>query len=146
MAIARAADQSESALDVLGAAEAQLMEVSEKGITHGFQSLDEIVQHSFGSIDNLYKQSREVTGWRRILPISTRMTSGLQKDELIIIAARLPWAKPPLPSTSRRMRRSTRGNRRRFQPGNEQGEPAATNARLAGVGGSAQIADRLPRP
>ena len=43
MAIARAADQSESALDVLGAAEAQLMEVSEKGITHGFQSLDEIV-------------------------------------------------------------------------------------------------------
>src|ERR1700683_2994825 len=33
MAIARAADQSESALDVLGAAEAQLMEVSEKGIT-----------------------------------------------------------------------------------------------------------------
>ena len=32
-AIARAADQSENALDVLGAAEAQLLEVSEKGIT-----------------------------------------------------------------------------------------------------------------
>ena len=38
MAIARAADQGESALEVLGAAEAQLMEVSEKGITQGFQS------------------------------------------------------------------------------------------------------------
>src|ERR1700685_2629670 len=39
LAIARAADQGESALEVLGAAESQLMEVAEKGITHGFQSL-----------------------------------------------------------------------------------------------------------
>src|ERR1700677_2307171 len=54
MAIARAADQSESALDVLGAAEAQLMEVSEKGITRGLEPLDQIVQNSVGSIDNLY--------------------------------------------------------------------------------------------
>jgi len=38
------------------------MEVSEKGITNGFQSLDQIVANSFGSIDNLYKESREVTG------------------------------------------------------------------------------------
>ena len=96
MAIARAADQSESALDVLGAAEAQLMEVSEKGITHGFQSLDEIVQHSFGSIDNLYKQSREVTGLATDFTDLDRMTSGLQKDELIIIAARPSMGKTAL--------------------------------------------------
>jgi len=63
MAIARAADQGESALDVLGAAESQLMEVTEKGITHGFQSLDEIVQHSFGTIDNLYKQAAKSPAW-----------------------------------------------------------------------------------
>src|ERR1700689_4104383 len=50
-AIARAADQSETALEVLGAAEAQLLEVSEKGITHGLQALDQIVAHSFGTID-----------------------------------------------------------------------------------------------
>src|SRR3984885_943777 len=61
-AIARAADQSETALEVIGDAEARLLEVSEKGITHGLQALDLIVQHSFGSIDNLYKQSKEVTG------------------------------------------------------------------------------------
>ena len=88
MAIARAVDQSESALDVLGAAEAQLMEVSEKGISYGFQSLDQIVQNSFGSIDNLYKQSREVTGLATDFTDLDRLTSGLQKDELIIIAAR----------------------------------------------------------
>jgi len=88
MAIARAADQSESALDVLSMAETQLMEVSEKGLTQGFQSLDQIVQHSFGSIDNLYKQSREITGLATDFTELDRMTSGLQKDELIIIAAR----------------------------------------------------------
>ena len=61
-AIARAADQSETALEVLGDAEHKLLEVSEKGIVRGLQPLDQIVAESFGSIDNLYKQSREVTG------------------------------------------------------------------------------------
>ncbi|HEY1160369.1 MAG TPA: replicative DNA helicase [Terracidiphilus sp.] len=88
MAIARAADQSETALEVLDAAESQLLEVSEKGLTHGFQSLDQIVQHSFGTIDNLYKQSREITGLATDFTDFDRMTSGLQKGELIIIAAR----------------------------------------------------------
>jgi replicative DNA helicase len=95
-AIARAADQSDTALDVLGAAEAQLMQVSEKGITGGFQSLDQIVQHSFGTIDNLYKQSREVTGVATGFTDFDRMTSGLQKGELIIIAARPSMGKTAL--------------------------------------------------
>jgi replicative DNA helicase len=96
MAIARAADQGESALDVLGAAESQLMEVTEKGLTHGFQSLHQIVEHSFGSIDNLYKQSREVTGVATAFTELDRMTSGLQKGELIIIAARPSMGKTAL--------------------------------------------------
>jgi replicative DNA helicase len=95
-AIARAADQGETALEVLGAAETQLMEVSEKGITHGLQSLDLIVQNSFGSIDNLYKQSREVTGVATGFTDFDRMTSGLQKGELIIIAARPSMGKTAL--------------------------------------------------
>ncbi len=87
-AIARAADQSETALEVLGAAEAGLLEVSEKGVSDGFQSLDQIVANSFGTIDNLYKQSREVTGLATDFYELDRMTSGLQKGELVIIAAR----------------------------------------------------------
>jgi replicative DNA helicase len=87
-AIARAADQSEPALDVLGAAESQLLEVSEKGIVRGLQPLDQIVANSFGSIDNLYKQSREVTGLATDFIELDRLTSGLQKGELIILAAR----------------------------------------------------------
>jgi replicative DNA helicase len=95
-AIARAADQSETALEVLGAAETQLLEVGEKGIVHGLQPLDVIVQNSFGSIDNLYKQSREVTGLATDFTEFDHMTSGLQKGELIIIAARPSMGKTAL--------------------------------------------------
>ncbi len=95
-AIARAADQSETALEVLGAAETQLLEASEKGITHGLQPLDQIVANSFGTIDNLYKESREVTGLATHFTELDHMTSGLQKGELIIIAARPSMGKTAL--------------------------------------------------
>ncbi|MGC9159263.1 MAG: replicative DNA helicase [Terracidiphilus sp.] len=95
-AIARAADQSENALDVIDATETQLLEVSEKGISQGLQSLDQIVQYSFGTIDNLFKQSREVTGLATDFTEFDRMTSGLQKGELIIIAARPSMGKTAL--------------------------------------------------
>jgi replicative DNA helicase len=88
MAIARAADQSDAALDVVGEAERQLLEATQSSITYGLQPLDQIVAGSFGSIDKLYEQSREVTGLATDFTELDRMTSGFQKGELIIIAAR----------------------------------------------------------
>jgi len=87
-AITRAADQSEEALDVLSAAESDLLEVTERGITNGFTGIAEIVRESFGTIDNLYKQGKEITGLATHYTEFDRMTSGLQPSELIIIAAR----------------------------------------------------------
>jgi replicative DNA helicase len=87
-AITRAADQGEEALEVLNAAESGLLEVTERGITRGFASIPEIVRDSFGTIDNLYKEGREVTGLATHFIDFDRMTSGLQASELIIIAAR----------------------------------------------------------
>ena len=95
-AIARAADQSEDAIGVLDVTESQLLEVSEKGLTQGLEPLDKIVANSFGSIDNLYKQSREVTGLATDFTALDRLTSGLQKGELIIIAARPSMGKTAL--------------------------------------------------
>src|ERR1700755_2275135 len=87
-AITQAVDQSEEALNVLNAAESGLLEVTEKGITRGFAGIPEIVRASFGTIDNLYKEGREVTGLTTHFDEFDRMTSGLQKSELTIIAAR----------------------------------------------------------
>jgi replicative DNA helicase len=95
-AIARAADQGETALEVLGSAESQLLEVSGKGLSSGFQSLHQIVENSFGTIDNLYKQSREVTGLATDFIEFDRMTSGLQRGELIIVGARPSMGKTAL--------------------------------------------------
>jgi replicative DNA helicase len=87
-AITRAADQSEDALDVLNAAEGALLQVTERSISQGFASIPEIVRDSFGTIDNLYKEGREVTGLATHFEEFDKMTSGLQDSELIIIAAR----------------------------------------------------------
>src|ERR1700746_3220213 len=88
MSITRAADQSEDALEILNQAETDLLEVTEKSITRGFTGIPEIVRDSFGTIDNLYKEGREVTGLATHFIDFDRMTSGLQASELIIIAAR----------------------------------------------------------
>ncbi len=84
----RAADQSESSLDVLGDVENRLLEISESAIKRGFSDIGNIVQESFGSIDQLYEQGREITGLETHYTEFDRMTSGLQKSDLMIIAAR----------------------------------------------------------
>jgi replicative DNA helicase len=83
-----AADQSLDAIDVLNQVESRLMEISEHAITGGFSGISDIVRESFGSIDKLYEQGREVTGLATRYTEFDRMTSGLQHSELIIIAAR----------------------------------------------------------
>src|ERR1700734_1274676 len=95
-AITRAADPSEDALEVLNAAESSLLEVTEKGIARGFSSVHDIVAGSFKTIDNLYKEGREITGLATHLTEFDRMTSGLQNSELIIIAARPSMGKTAL--------------------------------------------------
>ena len=95
-AIARAADQSEDAIGVLDITEQQLLEVTDKGLTQGLEPLDKIVAGSFGTIDNLYSQSREVTGLATDFTEFDRMTSGLQKGDLIILAARPSMGKTAL--------------------------------------------------
>jgi replicative DNA helicase len=95
-AIAKAADQSQDAIGVLDETESQLLEVSQTGLTQGLQPIDVIVRDSFGSIDNLYTHSRDITGLATGFTDFDRMTSGLQKGELIIIAARPSMGKTAL--------------------------------------------------
>jgi replicative DNA helicase len=88
MGMIEASDQSREALDVLNQVTGRLTEISEHAITGGFSDIAAIVKDSFGSIDALYEQGREVTGLATHYIEFDRMTSGLQESELIIIAAR----------------------------------------------------------
>jgi replicative DNA helicase len=86
--MAQASDQTEDATKVLNDIEVRLAEVADSAIQRGFSGIPEIVANSFGSIDALYEQGREVTGLATHYIEFDKMTSGLQKSELIIIAAR----------------------------------------------------------
>jgi replicative DNA helicase len=88
MGMVEASDQSREALDVLNQVASRLTEISEHAVTGGFSDITAIVKDSFGSIDALYEQGREVTGLATHYIEFDRMTSGLQESELTIIAAR----------------------------------------------------------
>ncbi|HET9743298.1 MAG TPA: replicative DNA helicase [Terriglobales bacterium] len=87
-AMARAAEQSESAEDVIDAAESAIFQISENRIGQGFLGVPEIVAQSFGTIDALYERGQRITGLETYYEKLDEMTSGLQPSDLIIIAAR----------------------------------------------------------
>ena len=61
-AIARAADQSDAAEEILNDAEAAIFQLSEKHIGRGFIGVQEIVKESFGSVDALLQRGQRITG------------------------------------------------------------------------------------
>ena len=87
-AIARATDQSDSAEDVISDAEAAIFQLSEKRIGRGFMGVQEIVRESFGSVDALLQRGQRITGLATHYTDLDEMTSGLQRSDLVIIAAR----------------------------------------------------------
>jgi replicative DNA helicase len=88
MGMIEASDQSREAVDVLNQVSSRLMEIADHAITGGFSDIESVVKGSFGSIDALYEQQHEVTGLATHYIEFDRMTSGLQPEELTIIAAR----------------------------------------------------------
>jgi replicative DNA helicase len=87
-AIARAAEQSDPAEEILNDAEAAIFQLSEKRIGRGFMGVQEIVKESFGSVDALLQRGQRITGLATHYSDLDEMTSGFQRSDLIIIAAR----------------------------------------------------------
>jgi replicative DNA helicase len=87
-AIARAAEQSDPAEEILDAAESAIFQLSENRIGRGFLDVKEIVKESFGSLDALYERGQRITGLETHYKDLDDMTSGLQPSDLVIIAAR----------------------------------------------------------
>jgi replicative DNA helicase len=87
-AIVRAGEQGDAAEDILNDAEAAIFQLSEKRIGRGFMGVQEIVKESFGSIDALLQRGQRITGLATHYTDLDEMTSGLQRSDLVIIAAR----------------------------------------------------------
>ena len=86
-AIARASGQAEPADEILNDAEAAVFQLSEKRIGKGFLSVKDISRDS-GGIDAILQRGRRITGLATHYVILDEMTSGFQKSDLVIIAAR----------------------------------------------------------
>ncbi len=87
-AIARASDQSDTAEEILSDSEAAIFQLSEKRIGRGFVGVQDIVRESFGSVDALLQRGQRITGLATHYSALDEMTSGLQRSDLAIIAAR----------------------------------------------------------
>jgi len=78
----------EEAAALLDQAEKAIFDIAEKRIRAGFASMKEIVKASFRTIDQLSQSKDVVTGLATGFVDIDEMTSGLQKGELVIVAAR----------------------------------------------------------
>jgi replicative DNA helicase len=87
-AIAKASEQADPADEILNEAEAAVFQLSEKRIGKGFQGITEIVRNSFGSVDALLQRGQRITGMATHYTDLDEMTSGFQKADLVILAAR----------------------------------------------------------
>jgi replicative DNA helicase len=87
-AIARASEQSDPAEEILNEVEASVLQISENRIGRSFMGVTEIIRESFGSIDELLKRGRRITGVETHFADFDEKTSGLQPADLIIIAGR----------------------------------------------------------
>jgi replicative DNA helicase len=95
-AVARASEQSDPAEEILNEAEAAILALSEKRIGRGFMGVQEIVKESFGSVDALLQRGQRITGLATHYADFDEKTSGLQRADLIIIAARPSMGKTAL--------------------------------------------------
>ncbi len=92
---ARCVDQSEDALAILNATETALIEVSEHAVHRNLSSIAEIVRDSFGSVDEVFRAQQQA-GLRTHFVELDRLTSGLQRGDLVVIAARPSMGKTAL--------------------------------------------------
>jgi replicative DNA helicase len=94
-AIARASEQADPADEILSEAEAAIFQLSDQRIGRGFQSVKEISRDS-GGIDALLQRGQRITGLETYFTALDELTSGLQKSDLVILAARPSMGKTSL--------------------------------------------------
>ena len=86
--VVKSFEQGEEVQAIVDEAERSILEVSEKRNSTGFQSIADVLNQSIETIDRLAQNNEEITGLPTGYQALDKMTAGLQKEELIILAAR----------------------------------------------------------
>lgn len=89
-------DESTTTQELLEKAEAELFSVSDQSIKQDLVSIESILMESFDRIEELHKNKGELRGIRTGYRDLDNMTAGLQRSDLIILAARPAMGKTTL--------------------------------------------------
>ena len=89
-------DESTTTQELLEQAEAELFSVSDQSIKQDLVSIDSILMESFDRIEELHKNKGELRGIRTGYRDLDNMTAGLERSDLIILAARPAMGKTTL--------------------------------------------------
>ena len=89
-------DESTTTQELLEQAEAELFSVSDQSIKQDLVSIDSILMESFDRIEELHKNKGELRGIRTGYRDLDNMTAGLQRSDLIILAAHPAMGKTTL--------------------------------------------------
>jgi replicative DNA helicase len=89
-------ESSEDAEAVVDKAESLVYEVNQAGVRSEYSQLRDLLNDSFAAIEKLAEQGSEVTGLATGFDDLDRLTSGLQPQNLIILAARPAMGKSSL--------------------------------------------------
>lgn len=73
---------------ILDMAEKNIFDISQKKSQEGFSKIKEVLMESFNKIEELYQSEGGITGLTTGFADIDRKTSGLQKSDLILVAAR----------------------------------------------------------
>ena len=94
--IKAAFDAPQEPSEVLGIAERSIYEIAEQSLEAGFASLEQITKINLAAIEQLQHSQKLVTGVTTGYRAFNEMTSGFQKQDLIILAARPSMGKTSL--------------------------------------------------
>ncbi|MEM5818323.1 MAG: DnaB-like helicase C-terminal domain-containing protein, partial [Desulfitobacterium hafniense] len=89
-------EPGEVATSLLEEAEKMIMDLSQRQVKEGFESIRNILLNTFEKIEALYANKGSLTGIPTFFTELDRMTSGWQPSDLIVIAARPSMGKTAL--------------------------------------------------